>query len=286
MKYLIFSLFVFVLFSLAFVIALPGLTQTLATVNPSDNHAIVLIPRHAMEVAPGVFSLGSAVDPQTGRIVDGYAIVKYKEGNHHRAGHGGAGSGETKCFSLYAKGARWKTTESYAVDTTNNDNMTSQFVLDTLGTSLETWDSQVAFDIFGARDTNLIVDGADTSSPDGKNEVLFADISSSGAIAVTILWGFFSGPPQGRELVEWDQVYDDFDFNFGNVGQTSETSLGNTSVMDLQNVATHEDGHASGLSHPADTCTEETMYRFTTEGETKRRTLNPGDIAGVNSLYS
>ena len=130
MKYLALIISAFYL-SLAFVIALPDLTPTLVTVNPSDNNAVVSIPNHAVEVAPGVFSLGSAIDPQTGRIVDGYAIVKYKEGNHHRAGHGGAGGGETSCFSLYAKGARWKTTESYEVDSSNNDNMSVQFVFDT-----------------------------------------------------------------------------------------------------------------------------------------------------------
>ena len=42
---------------------------------------------------------------------------------------------------------------------------------------------------------------------------------------------------------------------------------------------------AAGLSHPGDTCTEATMYRFTQEGETKKRTLNAGDIAGIQALY-
>jgi len=32
-------------------------------------------------------------------------------------------------------------------------------------------------------------------------------------------------------------------------------------------------------------CTEETMYRFATEGETKKRTLNTGDITGIKKLY-
>jgi len=42
---------------------------------------------------------------------------------------------------------------------------------------------------------------------------------------------------------------------------------------------------AAGLGHPDDSCTEETLYRFAAFGETKKRTLNTGDIAGINELY-
>ena len=55
--------------------------------------------------------------------------------------------------------------------------------------------------------------------------------------------------------------------------------------MDYQNIATHEFGHGAGMSHPSDSCTEETMYRFAQSGETKKKTLNAGDIDGIKSLY-
>ena len=50
-------------------------------------------------------------------------------------------------------------------------------------------------------------------------------------------------------------------------------------------MAAHEFGHSAGMDHPDDSCTEETMYAFSDEGETKKRTLNAGDIAGINKLY-
>jgi|TARA_B100000809_G_scaffold143124_1_gene140671 predicted Zn-dependent protease len=55
--------------------------------------------------------------------------------------------------------------------------------------------------------------------------------------------------------------------------------------MDLQNIATHEFGHASGLGHLDSTCTGETMYASASFDETQKRTLEAGDIAGINDLY-
>ena len=163
--------------------------------------------------------------------------------------------------------------------------MATTFVEDKTSASLETWDTEVAFDVFGLRNTSAVVDGADTESPDDKNEIFLGSIEGEGSIAVAIVWGIFGGPPRNRELVEFDIVFDDAEFKFGNAGVTSETSLGDTSIIDYQNIAMHEFGHAVGMGHPGDTCTEETMYRFAGFGETKKRTLNSGDISGIKDLY-
>ena len=56
--------------------------------------------------------------------------------------------------------------------------------------------------------------------------------------------------------------------------------------MDLQNIATHEFGHGAGLDDLyEDSCSEETMYGYAENGETKKRTLGSGDIAGIVELY-
>ena len=55
--------------------------------------------------------------------------------------------------------------------------------------------------------------------------------------------------------------------------------------MDFENIATHEIGHSVGMGHPPDECIDETMYRFADYGETGKRDLNSGDIAGINDLY-
>src|SRR3989344_3235650 len=117
------------------------------------------------------------------------------------------------------------------------------------------------------------------ANTDGVNEIYFADIANSDAIAVTIVWGYFSGPIFAREIIEWDQVYDDVDFSWNNDGNSND--------MDFENIVTHELGHSVGLGDLySSSCSEQTMYGYATEGETKKRTLEQGDILGIRKLYS
>ena len=262
-----------------------SITSATTTVTAvSKGGATVVVPPHAVEVAPGLFDLGEVV--VDGEVAQGFMFIDYRRGFEHKPKHKPRGQkGGGKCFAFLAKGARWKVTEPYVLNPANADGMSDAFVTSRISTGLETWDGEVAFDVFGPGTTTTDTLVADTESPDGSNEIFFADIDSPGAIAVAIVWGVFGGPPQNRRLIEWDVVFDDVDFDFGDAGPTSETSLGDTSLMDLQNIATHEGGHTAGMGHPDDGCTEETMYRFASFGETKKRTLNAGDIAGITELY-
>jgi hypothetical protein len=235
--------------------------------NPSGND--ILVPENAVQISEGVFSLGQARDVD-GRLVQGFMFVDDKKGHAKPpwAGGGKKDNGGSTCYSLFAKGARWKTTESYITGTGVNLNL--------MQTSADTWDSEVSFDVFGTGASGE-TDGADNVAPDGKNEVELQNLGPSNTIAYTIVWGIFSGPPRGRVLVEWDMVFNT-DYAFGDADSDS-------SVMDFQNIATHELGHSLGLGHPDGSCTEETMYAYAGFGETKKRTLEAGDISGVNELY-
>jgi len=257
-----------------------------ATAAPNENaneKAKVRVPENAVEIAPGIFHIGTVM--HEGKLVEGIMVF------HHRPGHGGGpggggpggggpggggNGGGDKCFAFLARGAAWNNAENYGVDPTNSRGLTDPFIRNTIASSLQEWDDAAGLEIFDSNTQE--VDGADTVSPDNKNEVLFADIESPGAIAVTIVWGIFGGPPSGRVLVEWDAVFDDVDFDWSNRGEAGK--------MDFENIAQHELGHAAGMGHPGDTCTEETMYRFASLGETKKQDLNAGDIAGIVSLYS
>lgn len=250
----------------------PGITKTLVLPSQADNS--------------GVISLGTALDPATGKVVEGVAFIHYKKDFTHKPNHNPpGGNGTSQCFSFLSQGAKWKTIESWLVNPANTRGLASEFVFSNLSSNIAKWEdgadgvlgNGVSIDILGNGAVTNDVLVADTVSPDNQNEVFFANISSPGAIAVTIVWGIFSGPPFARELVEWDQVYDDVDFDWSSVGEGGK--------MDFENIATHEIGHSDGMGHPDDSCTEETMYRFSSFGETKKRDLNTGDIAGINKLY-
>ncbi|MBS3092630.1 matrixin family metalloprotease [Candidatus Pacearchaeota archaeon] len=264
--------------------AKPSLVQ--ASVVPSKNNIYVVIPENVVEVAPGVFSLGTAIDSD-GSVVEGYAIVHYKNRNAKPPWAGGGGG--STCYGFLASGAKWKNVEPYIVDAANTEGLNESFVKSNIASDINTWedaadgvvDSAVTKNILGDENLSGLVDGADTSSPDGKNEVYFGSISESGAIAVTIVWGYFSGPPSTRRLVEWDQVYDQVDFEW------TENALLEPSKMDFWNIAIHELGHSFGMNDLYNSeCSEETMYGYGTEGETKKRDLNSGDIVGIKKLYA
>ena len=133
------------------------------------------LPPHAAELTASVFDLGTAEDVD-GRVVQGYAFVHPKRGYHHRPGHGGGGGGgdrggsnstSSTCFAFLARGAPWKSVESYVLDTTNGDGLSASDVSNWTEMSLGAWKLAAGVDIFGTRDTASTVDGADTVSPNG-----------------------------------------------------------------------------------------------------------------------
>lgn len=237
----------------------------------------------ASENSPIIIPLGTAIDPQSGKTVDGIAILHPKKVFHHRPDHAkgpkdNGNTTESSCFAFLSKGAYWKTVEDWKVNTTNSEGLSSSFVFNTLDAAISKWEDAAGVNILGNGSTTNSLLEADMVNPDGINEVYFGDVSSSGSIAVTVVWGIFNGKPSNRVLVEWDQIYDEADFDWSSTGEVGK--------MDFENISTHEIGHSTGMGHPTDTCTDETMFRFASEGETYKRNLFDGDIAGIADLYN
>src|SRR3989338_3059019 len=239
------------------------------------------IPKNAIKISDDIYSLGTSHD-KDGRIVEGFMFI-HKKGEAKPPKGGDAKPGSSTCYALLSKGAKWKRTENYLLNPINNDGMNESLVATTFQNSMETWDTETLYDVFGVRDFG-VVDGIDSVSPDGKNEILFGSHSDPNTIAVTTVWGIYGGPIGGREIVEFDMLFNDA-YQFGDAGPTNEISNSNLSLMDVQNIATHELGHALGLGHPSNSCTADTMYAYASFGETKKRTLNTGDKTGLKSLY-
>jgi len=205
---------------------------------------------------------------------------------HHRkdyvkppwAGSPGGPNGEDEGhYTFLAKGVKWKV---FPIDVTIGLGITESAISSAMGE----WEKNTSTGLFDGINYNATADW-DSDKPDEHNELAFGNYSDPDVIAVCIVWGYFRGPPGQREIIEFDILFD-IDFTWGDAGETNETELGDTSVMDLQNIATHELGHGLGLGDLYDSsASEETMYGYSGYGETKKRTLYIGDIAGIQELY-
>lgn len=222
-----------------------------------------------------IVSLGKAFDKKNGKEVEGYAIVHYAKNPNKPA----KPSRGTTCYSYIAKGAKWKgVPEPWVVDSYYNGGLGVDFVLPNMALDIAKWESAsgIGVDILG-EGTPSTAPITISSSLDNKNEVTFAPIDNPGVIAVTYIWGIFGGPTFKRQLVEWDQIYNT---------AYSWSDSGEDGKMDFENIATHELGHSVGMGDLYTSgCNQETMYGYADYGQTNKRDLNTGDIAGINLLY-
>ena len=202
------------------------------------------------------------------------------------AGGGKGGSKETACFGFLAKFAEWQELPvSYVIDPTNPDGLTEDFIAGAILAGAEEWDSWTGPELFN--DTySIVYDGSwDSDAPDGRNEFVFGDYPEDRVIAVAVVWGYFSGPPSTRKIIEFDVMFDT-DYTWGDADINNDEVIDDPNVMDLQNIATHEIGHGVGLADVyEDACSEVTMYGLSDWGEIKKRTLEPQDIIGIQKLY-
>lgn len=192
---------------------------------------------------------------------------------------GGGKEKEPACYEFLGKWVKWRDLPvSYVIDPENPQGLDEDFIANAIFAGAEEWDSWIGAELFNDSYT-IVYDGSwDSDSPDGRNELVFGDYPTDGVIAVTVVWGYFSGPPSEREIIEFDVMFDT-DFVWGD-------AISDSSVMDLQNIATHEIGHGAGLDDIYDdACSEVTMYGYSDYGEKKKRDLESPDIIGIQELY-
>jgi hypothetical protein len=133
---------------------------------------------------------------------------------------------------------------------------------------------------------SAVVRAPSTRRPDGVNVINWGSLSG-GTLAVTQIW------ISGSTILECDMT---FNRNYawktypGPIDPATCGTLG--SQYDLEHIAAHECGHAYGMSHPVgsdgrlSTANPRlTMYYAGGPGELHNRTLNLGDIAGIQAIY-
>jgi len=177
---------------------------------------------------------------------------------------------KTACYDFLGRGVMWK---ELPIDLVVNDELPASSIF----MSGEEWEAATSMHLIDM----YLLDGLadfDTDAPDGRNEFSYGDYQQDGVIAVCIVWGYYLGNPANRKIIEFDIMFDT-DYEWGD-------SVLDNSVMDMQNIATHEIGHGFGLADMySDSCSEVTMYGYSNYGETKKRTLESPDIAGLQKLY-
>jgi hypothetical protein len=253
---------------------------------------------HSFKLPSNAQNLGNGVYKLKGNGgVEGISILHYaKEGSVSGKAKPPSSSGTT-CYTFIVSGVKWRTVEPYRVDATTNlpAGLAGVDVVGNVAANISKWEAAAAADILGNNPGgNQVLPPVNLNANDDNNDLVFGSIAESGVIAVTNVWYIAGGPPQTRRFVEWDQIYDVVDFNWGVV----DPSNPDPNVMDFENIATHELGHAAGLGDmytntlPA-ACSEATMWGTASEGETNKRDLFEvttapiikGDVSGIAALY-
>jgi hypothetical protein len=182
---------------------------------------------------------------------------------------------------------KWQTPPvSYVINPVNPvQSLDQNLVVSAVFNAAEEWDSHTSKEIMSNSSQYNIDYSATPGVQDYKNVIGFGNYPEAGVIAVTTVWY----NPATKAIVEFDMMLDT-DWVWGDaVAQcnSNETFTNSTcTIMDIQNIATHEFGHAIGLGDVYDSsCSEVTMYGYSDYGEVEKRTLEQPDITGLQTLY-
>ena len=114
-----------------------------------------------------------------------------------------------------------------------------------------------------------------TTGIDSENSVIWVNIGYTDWLAQT--WTYFN-TAHPNNILESDTELSDY-YNWS-------TAVNPPGQYDTQEITTHEFGHAFGLLDLYGTeDREKTMYGYCATGESRARTLEPDDIAGIRYLY-
>ena len=226
------------------------------SVRPEKDYYVATSPKTTVGLPPGAF-----------RTVEGYRLYWYHPsyGWTYQASSPGSG---------WYGPAQWSAGGfSYYVNTANNPTgVGSADFISAVQASYQTWED----------DSGSLVDltygGTTTATVDSHDYVVRVGWGSIGGstIAYCHLWMSLGG--------SYTLPIDDADIVFDTTKSWSVTGASDT--YDVQNIGTHEAGHGIGVADLYDSeDSEQTMYGYASTGETKKRTLEWGDRAGLAALY-
>jgi hypothetical protein len=120
---------------------------------------------------------------------------------------------------------------------------------------------------------------ASIGAPDYKNVITWGR-AQPGVVAYTVIW-YLSDT---GEIVDADMVLNSY-YKWG-IADGNEATVDFTNKFDIRDIVAHEAGHWCGLDDLYDSkYSAMTMYGYANLGEEIKRTLEPGDVAGVQEVY-
>lgn len=226
-------------------------------------------------------------------------IIHYDDGHaHHKPDHAGGPGGGGDEEPPQGDGISYSLIGGYWADDIPDNGVVDPnltFVIDPSGfpaggeleilKSFQTWEDQTAGTLLNLN-TLTFEAGVTVAFGDGVNTYSMRNLGGGGVLAATyITWD----DANGNGNIDLDEHYLEMDVIHNYVVKwaiAEDNPKGRW--WDIANVATHEIGHVYGLGHsgndePADY--EQTMYASAPARETKKRTLEAGDIEGVQHPY-
>ncbi len=153
--------------------------------------------------------------------------------------------------------------------------------------AFEAWDKATGRELF-SNDPGVNYDSW-WGQEDGKNNVSWQVLGSGSIIAGTWIWYLdkdnSGSMTAGDEVIENDIVFN-ASMRWGIDADGEGTGYALKRLFDVRNIATHEIGHVVGLDDLYDLSYRNiTMYGYAAKSETKKISLESGDILGAMALY-